>query len=199
MQLLEQLHSLSIVDQVFFVKHGFGDAIAAPFQCVHHAFAACASSRPDSIAVEDFAERITYDDLDKQSNYLAVQLQSLGIQRYSRVCLLIERSISMVVAILAILKAGAVYVPLDGNVASKTTIQHVLQDSKASAILTFRKFRDRIVNEVKIPIVFLDDSPGKYTESSLDERCLGGDLSMADDSVYVIYTSGKATINVVLL
>ncbi|KAE9395076.1 nonribosomal peptide synthetase 12 [Gymnopus androsaceus JB14] len=136
MQLLE---SLPVGDRVSFVEFGFGDAIAAPFQCVHHAFESCASSSPDSIA------------LDRQSSCLSVRLsQSLGIERHSRVCLLVERSISMVVAILAILKAGAAYVPLDGNVASRTTIQH-------SSV---------------VPVVFLDE------------------FALAEDSVYVIYTSG---------
>ncbi|KAG6830972.1 hypothetical protein H0H87_006623 [Tephrocybe sp. NHM501043] len=58
----------------------------------------------------------------------------------------------MVVAILAVLKAGAAYVPLDGNVASDDTLQHALDDSGASLLAVQRKFNGR-VNGVQIPLI----------------------------------------------
>ncbi|KAJ4482061.1 nonribosomal peptide synthetase 12 [Lentinula aciculospora] len=185
--LLGALQSLPVSDRVSFLEFGFGDIVNPPFQCVHHAFASYVALNSDDIAVEDFTNKITYADLDKRSTCLSVRLRSLGVGRRSRVCLLVERSISMVVAILAILKAGAAYVPLDGNVASDSTLQHVLQDSKAAAILTFRSFANR-VKACTIPTIYLDEFACECLDTAPCQKAL--DDSVAEDSVYVIYTSG---------
>ncbi|KAJ3837524.1 nonribosomal peptide synthetase 12 [Lentinula raphanica] len=187
--LLDSLQSLSISDRVSFLEFGFGDIVDPPFRCVHHAFAAHAASIPDNIAVEDFTANITYEDLDKKSTCLSIQLRSLGVGRHSRVCLLVERSISMVVGILGILKAGAAYVPLDGNVASDSTLQHVLQDSNASAILTFRTFARR-VDTHSVPVIYLDEFSCQCTADTSPCKRISTDSSVAEDSAYVIYTSG---------
>ncbi|KIK52042.1 hypothetical protein GYMLUDRAFT_251511 [Collybiopsis luxurians FD-317 M1] len=191
MQLLEAYYSsLCDTDRLSFVQFGFGDTVSVPFQCVHHAFASSVVSGPDNVAVEDFEKKITYAELDEQSNCLSIQLQSIGVRRGSRVCLLVERSISMVIGIMGILKAGAAYVPLDGNVASDTTIQHVLQDSQASAVLTFRKFSSRLENNVQVPILCLDEFTCHCSYASPCQTPPVGNLLTGEDSVYVIYTSG---------
>lgn len=171
------------------MEFGFGDTVVPPFQCVHHAFAFHAASSPVNIAVEDFAENITYAELDQKSTCLSVRLRSLGVGRHSRVCLLVERSVPMVIGILGIIKAGAAYVPLDGNVVSDSTLRHVLQDSSATAILTFRKFASRLEHSA-VPAIYLDDFK---CECLVTSECKNhfNDLSVAEDSVYVIYTSGE--------
>ncbi|KAJ3801535.1 nonribosomal peptide synthetase 12 [Lentinula aff. detonsa] len=187
--LLDALQSLSsISDRVSFLDFGFGDIVDPPFRCVHHAFGSHAASSPDSIAVEDFAAKITYADLDKKSTCLSVRLRSLGVERHSRVCLLVERSISMVIGVLGILKAGAAYVPLDGNVVSDSTLHHVLQDSNASAILTFRTFANRVESS-NAPVIYLDEFACECLDASPCKQAFD-DSSEAEDSVYVIYTSG---------
>ncbi|KAJ3854453.1 nonribosomal peptide synthetase 12 [Lentinula lateritia] len=184
----DPLQSLSVSDRVSFMEFGFGDIVVPPFQCVHHAFASHAASSPVNIAVEDFAENITYAELDRKSTCLSVRLRSLGVGRHSRVCLLVERSIPMVIGILGIMKAGAAYVPLDGNVVSESTLHHVLQDSSATAILAFRKFASRLESSA-VPAIYLDEFK---CECLVTSECKNhfNDLSVAEDSVYVIYTSG---------
>ncbi|KAH7878038.1 nonribosomal peptide synthetase 12 [Lentinula edodes] len=178
----DHLQCLSVSDRVSFMEFGFGDTVVPPFQCVHHAFVSHAASSPVNIAVEDFAENITYAELDQKSTCLSVRLRSLGVGRHSRVCLLVERSIPMVIGILGVIKAGAAYVPLDGNVVSDSTLHHVLHDSSATAILAFRKFASRLESSA-VPAIYLDDFK---CECLVTSECKNhfNDLSVAEDSVY---------------
>jgi non-ribosomal peptide synthetase component F len=110
------LASLSPEHRRLFASYGFGDAIDRPFECVHHAFEFHAAQQPHQIAVEHLADSISYGDLNSSANMLAARLRRRGVGRGSRVCLLVQRSIPMVVGILAALKAGAAYVPLDATI-----------------------------------------------------------------------------------
>ncbi|KAL0961153.1 hypothetical protein HGRIS_006125 [Hohenbuehelia grisea] len=175
---------LSISDIQLFSKFGFGEVCNIPFACVHHAFEHHAALRPDAIAVENFAETISYGELDRQANCLAQQLRVSGVQPGSKVCLLVERSVLMVVAILATLKSGACYVPLDGNIVSDSTLSHVLRDSKAAVVLTLQKFASRL-GEAKV--VILDNAICAEPSHHCSKP---DDLASANDSVYIIYTSG---------
>ncbi|KAG7088434.1 hypothetical protein E1B28_012427 [Marasmius oreades] len=178
------LEELSTEDRSAFFRLGRGDVVPVPFLRVHDAFDHYAALYPYNIAVEDFTEQITYAELDRLANHLALHLQSLGITRGSRVCLLVERSIYMVIGILGILKAGGGYVPLDGNVVSDKTLHHVLGDSKAGAVLSMRPFMERVPTS-DIPVICLEDalsSTGDVTRPQAN--------ASADDSVYIIYTSG---------
>ncbi|TMQ10165.1 MAG: hypothetical protein E6J91_27705 [Deltaproteobacteria bacterium] len=80
---------------------------------VDEAIEAQAARAPAAIAVVFGAERVTYADLDARANRLAHHLISLGVGPEQRVALLLERSVAMVVAILAVLRAGGAYLPLD--------------------------------------------------------------------------------------
>lgn len=182
----EALHTLSANDKDLFSKFGLGDIIDSPFHCVHHAFEFQARNHPDSIAVEDFQHRITYSELDRQANCLAALLRGKGIAPSSRVCLLAERSILMIVGIVAILKAGGAYVPLDGNVVSDSTLKHALRDSASSLVLVQRKFVERVHD---VPTICLEES---ICDSASATHCRKPvDLSTTTDSAYIIYTSGK--------
>ncbi len=61
--------------------------------------------------------------------------------------MLVERSILMVVAMLGVLKAGAAYIPFDGNVVSDSTLAHALKDSGSDVVLTLPKFMSRVAGE----------------------------------------------------
>ena len=77
--------------------------------------AARAQQIPQRVAIEFEKQSLTYEQLEQRSNQLARLLQQKGVGRDVLVGLLVERSLEMVVALLAILKAGAVYVPLDAK------------------------------------------------------------------------------------
>ncbi|KAG6852174.1 hypothetical protein C0991_002474, partial [Blastosporella zonata] len=182
----DTIKHLSDTDKELFTKFGLGETASTPFKCVHQAFEHHASLHPESIAVEDFSHKITYAELDRQSSCLASRLRARGVLPNSRVCLLVERSIPMVIGILAILKAGAAYVPLDGNVVADKTLNHALKDSGSALVLLQRKFTHRVS---AIPIVCLEDS---FCESPFPStHCVKPeDLAKTEDSAYIIYTSG---------
>lgn len=181
------LSSLSPADKALFFEFGIGTTFPSPFKCVHHAFEFYAQAQPAAIAVEDIQQSITYSELERQANCLASRLRSMGVgvDTNSRVCLLVERSILMVVGILAILKAGAAYVPLDGNIVSDSTLRHALKDSGSSIALVLRKFAHRVP---ETPNVCLEDS---ICQDATSVHCVKPqDSTKSSDGVYVIYTSG---------
>jgi non-ribosomal peptide synthetase component F len=179
------LDALAAVDKLLFSQFGCGPTVGPPFQCVHHAFQCHALHNPDAVAVQDGLDTITFAELNRQSNCLASRLRGQNIGPGSRVCLLVERCISMVVGILGILKAGAAYVPCDGKVVSDKSLEHILRDSGSRVVITLHKFSHRVPD---LPVIFLD---GPQCECSQDNRCFQPlDQSLGHDSVYVIYTSG---------
>ncbi|KZV65298.1 nonribosomal peptide synthetase 12 [Peniophora sp. CONT] len=179
------LSHLSPRDRELFVEYGRGKPITVPFSCVHHAFEHHAALQPDAVAVEHLGESITYAQLDRSANALASRLQAAGVVRGSRVCLLVQRSIAMVVGIVAVLKAGGAYVPLDGSIVTDSTLQHVLTDSGALIVLTLEEFRHRLAPGTSL--LCIDDCI--IREAQKETRRVVAS-SEASDSVYIIYTSG---------
>ncbi|KAH9480438.1 Adenylate-forming reductase 03009 [Psilocybe cubensis] len=180
----DPLRDLPPSDKALFVEFGVGPTVPSPFQCVHHAFESHARSQPDAIAVEDFEHTITYSELDRRANCLASRLQDIGVVLDSRICFLAERSIDMVVGILGILKAGAAYVPLDGNIVSDSTLKHALRGSGTSVVLVLQKFAHRVEGRQTICLeeIICKESNSHCTKPK--------DLSTSKHGVYVIYTSG---------
>src|SRR5438093_8159022 len=72
-----------------------------------------AQSRPDAVAIVDGAQRMTYRDLDAQSDGLAGMLRRIGCKQGERVALVMPKSADAIVAVLGILKAGCTYTPID--------------------------------------------------------------------------------------
>ncbi|BAY81640.1 peptide synthetase [Calothrix parasitica NIES-267] len=81
--------------------------------CIHQLFEAQAEKTPDKIAVVFESEQLTYKELNQKANQLARYLQSVGVERETRVGICLERSEKMLVGLLGILKAGGTYIPLD--------------------------------------------------------------------------------------
>lgn len=80
---------------------------------IHCLFEDAARKYPANIAAEFASEKITYDELNKKANVLANHLGSLNIQQGEPVCICLDRSIELIIALLGILKAGAAYIPVD--------------------------------------------------------------------------------------
>ncbi|TFY80212.1 hypothetical protein EWM64_g3797 [Hericium alpestre] len=178
------INHLPPVDRRLFVEFGFGTRQAPDFQCVHHAIEHQARSHPDSVAVEHLGSSITYRELEQSAKCLASQLRAMGVKPGVRVCLLVQRSIAMVIGIVAVLKAGGAYVPLDGSIATQSTLEHVIKDAGCLLVLALNEFRHRVRG---IPCVGLDD----YLVQDDKKTCENPeDLSAPSDSAYIIYTSG---------
>ncbi|TFK24962.1 nonribosomal peptide synthetase 12 [Coprinopsis marcescibilis] len=181
------LSNLSSTDRTLFWKYGIGAKQTVPFECAHHAFEFHAKNNPDLIAVDELGTTMTYGELDRRANCLAARLRSVGVVQGSRVCLLVERSIPLPIGVLGVLKAGAAYIPLDGNIVSDSTLKHALLDSGSTVALTLRKFEHRLEG-APVPVVFLEDAicPTHNHNHCIKPR----DTTTSEDSVYIIYTSG---------
>ena len=175
-----------VADASLFHRFGFGRREQPPFRCVHHAFEHHVLRDPEAIAVSHLGSTITYNDLNRRANALANRLRADGVVPGARVCLLAQRSIPMVVGILAILKAGGAYVPLDGGIVTDSTLGFVVRNAKCTLVLTLTDYVHRVV-DVNIPIINLDEEmKAEHREDATVE-----DLSSPNDSAYIIYTSGE--------
>jgi non-ribosomal peptide synthetase component F len=186
---LPALSNLTANDKDLFYRYGIGPARPVHIPIIHHAFETHARNQPDEIAVEHtlFSHSLTYNQLDVQANRLARRLRALEIIPGKRVCILARRSIYFIVAILAVLKSGAQYVPLDAVTITDATLDHVLNDSKPSTVLVMDEFAHRVKSDV--PILNLEDTILADEVSNADAT-KPEDTTSPSDGAYIIYTSG---------
>ncbi len=106
-----------------------------PEQCIHQQFEAQVEQTPDAVAVIFENQCLTYRELNQRSNQLAHYLKTLGVKPEVLVGICIERSLEMVVGLLAILKAGGAYLPLDPAYPQER-LDLMLKDAQVSVLLT---------------------------------------------------------------
>ena len=126
------------------------NATAAPYpheQCIDELFEAQVARTPEAIAVVFEDERLSYGELDARANQLAHHLRGIGIGPEVVVGLCVERSLEMVVGLLAILKAGGAYVPLDPGYPVER-LAFMLGDSAPVAVLSHGKVSAEVRFEV---------------------------------------------------
>lgn len=124
-----------------------------------------ASRSPDKVALVFEDETLTYAQLNARANQLARVLQGKGIENGAVVALLVNRSLEMVIGILAILKLGAAYVTLDPE-HPRHRIKFVLSDSGTSAVLTQKVFTE-VVDDLdgSFNCVFVDDKDNYHGDT----------------------------------
>ena len=170
----------------------FGVALPTAFVAVHHAFRFHALTRPNALAAEhpDAGARATYAELDVASQHLAARLRARGVRPGACVGLLVRRGVPMLVGILAVLKAGGTYVPLDGGVATDAILAHVLGDAAPLVVLASRPFvgRPSALGYPSEDVICLEDAIEKAR--AVGGRPLVADMTEPDDAAYIIYTSG---------
>ncbi|WP_123417576.1 non-ribosomal peptide synthase/polyketide synthase, partial [Pseudomonas brassicacearum] len=154
-------------------------------QTIHGLFEAQVLRTPDAVAVRHGQRQLNYRELNGLSNRLAHYLRKQGVQPDSRVAICVERGIDMVVGLLAILKAGGGYVPLDPAY-PLDRIAYMLEDSAPAAILVQGATR-RLLGETAVPVIDLDR--GVWQDESAPNPQVPGLTS--SHLAYVIYTSGS--------
>ncbi|MFC3396063.1 amino acid adenylation domain-containing protein [Brenneria rubrifaciens] len=153
---------------------------------IHPQFEAQAARTPDAIAVLFGDNALTYDELNRRANQLAHHLISLGVRPDDRIAICVERGLDMMVGLLAILKAGAAYLPLDPAYPAER-LRYMLDDAQPVALLTQTAQRETF--DDTRPILLLDTpASAAYAESNPDARTLGLN---SRHLAYVIYTSGS--------
>jgi non-ribosomal peptide synthetase component F len=185
------IDNLSSEDQRLFNQYGRGPRVDIPFDLVHKAFEDIVDHHPHITAARHYdGTTITYQELDRRANILGNQLIERGLRPNHRVCIVVSRSIELLVGILAVLKAGAQYVPLDGGIVADAALEHIFNDTGARVVLCLSKFRAKVelhARTTKADIVELDGH---------DQKVLFGNearpniLMNSDFGSYMIYTSG---------
>jgi amino acid adenylation domain-containing protein len=152
--------------------------------CVHHMVEAQTSRTPGSIAVVDDQRQMTYLELNETANKLAMHLVKQGVKEGTIVALFVERTVDMIVGLLAISKAGGTYLPLD-PIYPKARLELILTDAKPVLVLTQTSLVEKLP-ETGAKFVLLDVKE-KYIQEAADNLSFGDPLRPA----YILYTSGS--------
>ncbi|WP_338862076.1 amino acid adenylation domain-containing protein [Mycetohabitans rhizoxinica] len=141
---------------------------------------------PDAVAVRFEGQALSYRELNRQANRLAHYLRELGIGPDSLVGVQMERSVELIIALLAIMKAGGAYLPLDPGYPDER-LALIIDDAAVTVLLTQQRFRSRLAG-YDGEVLCLDDA---------NQQALFGDeanpvpINGPDDLAYIIYTSGS--------
>ena len=162
-------------------------AISLPQQkSVHELFEVQVGRTPKAIAVVSGREECTYSELERRANQLAHYLHALGVQPGERVGLCVDRSVSMMVGLLGILKAGATYIPLDPAY-PVARLSQMMEDSQAAMLVTQEKLRAAVpANNAQV--VCLDSESGRISRESTERPRVA---ISGEELAYLIYTSGS--------
>ncbi|WP_282550171.1 non-ribosomal peptide synthetase, partial [Streptomyces rochei] len=155
-----------------------------------------AARHPGRTALTFEGTSLSYADLNARANRLARLLTARGIGPDALVALALPRSAELVVALLAVVKSGAAYVPLDPGYPADR-LAHALSDSAPAALLTDRATADRLPAH-EVPLVVLGDDPA-HPDGDATRAYPATDLAQSErirpldprDTAYVIYTSGS--------
>ena len=154
-------------------------------KCIHQLFEEQVVRTPDRLAIWDDRQKVTYSELNQKANKLARHLHDSGAVEGSLVSICIERSTDLLVAMLAILKAGCTYIPLD-PIYPKDRLALILEDGNPVVMLTEKKLLDSLP-ETNTKNIFIEDV------KAYDHYA--GDNTSYDVTphtiAYLIYTSGS--------
>ncbi|MCJ8270286.1 MAG: amino acid adenylation domain-containing protein, partial [Psychrosphaera sp.] len=201
---IQQLPLLSKAEHHDMVhKFNRGPDVAIADQCIHQLFEWRVAQSSDDVAVEFGDEALTYSQLNRKANQLAVYLRIKGVGRGTLVGLCVARSFELQIAILAVLKAGGAYVPFDPN-NPPSRLLYMVEDSAISLMLT-NTFENKFSERFDIGAILKDGGCEGIETLNLDEPQVQQQLNQlssrnssqnhsdeisSSDAAYIIYTSG---------
>jgi amino acid adenylation domain-containing protein len=156
-------------------------------RCLHELIESQADRRPEAVAVSSRHEQLTYAQLDERANQLAHHLMDLGAGPDVPVAISMEKSPELVVGLLAILKAGSAYLPLDPAYPAER-LAYMLSDAAAPVLLTQAHLQDGLPTSDAVHIVSIDTDQADIAARSTERPRSG---VTAENLAYVIYTSGS--------
>jgi non-ribosomal peptide synthetase-like protein len=165
------------------------DPSLAQSELLHELFERQADLHPMQTAVECNEESLTYAELEHQANRLARRLRAQGVGRGTFAAILLPRSKEVYVAMLAILKTGAAYVPLDASYPADR-VAYILNDCKVRTVITVTECADRLDPQA-YQTILLDKSSREITRESKRRLSRSETGTASEDLAYVIYTSGS--------
>jgi amino acid adenylation domain-containing protein len=147
---------------------------------------------PDSVALVFDSQSLTYQQLNERANQLARQLIELGVRPESLVAILMKRSTEMVVSLLAVLKAGAAYLPLDSSYPAQR-LSFMLEDAQPVVLLRPAAMKSSLLDVPQgMAVVELDEQKSAATPDVAEYETTNPEVAVSPDNLaYVIYTSGS--------
>ena len=167
-----------------------GGATGGPDLCLHQLFEAQAARVPEATAlVSPEGVRLTYRDLNGRAERLARRLRALGFGPEKVAGVLLERTADLVVALLAVLKAGGAYAPLDPNYPRQRVIL-MLETSRAAVLVTGRRIAEAFQDAMPagLATIFLEPDREEEPETGVEEEA---GRALPDNLAYLIFTSGS--------
>jgi amino acid adenylation domain-containing protein len=173
------------------IVHSFNStqAVYAREKLVHELFEGQARKTPDTVAVQYEDRSLTYAGLNHQANQLARHLRAQGVGAEHPVAICMERSTQMLVAVLAVLKAGAAYLPIDPNYPAER-IQYMLEDAAPRILLTQQALLSSLPG-TRTCVIALDERLSLLEGYSAEDNPPARIGLVPQSLVYVIYTSGS--------
>lgn len=166
-------------------EHAGGEIYATEY-CLHQMFELQVQLRPDAIAVSYEQEQLSYEELNVRANRLSHTLRQLGVGPEVPVGIYIERSIEMVIGLLAILKAGGGYVPLD-PASPAERLSYMIKDARIEVLLTQQILAGNVEEPPKHVLCLDRDWVEIGQQPSTAPSC----QVTSDNMAYIIYTSGS--------
>jgi amino acid adenylation domain-containing protein len=149
-----------------------------------------AASTPNAVAVEYDGQELKYCDLNRQANRLAHYLRALGVKPDTLVAVCVDRSLEMIVGLLAVMKARGAYVPIDPAY-PQDRLQFMLEDSRPAVLLTQSHLRE-LFTEIRADLKLIDLGGAEAWSSQPGSNPEHATIGLTvKDLVYVIYTSGS--------
>lgn len=183
---IEQIELVSPEEREQILQHFNAPGLVySPHRTFVELFADQAIRNPARLAVVSGPNQLTYSELDTQTNQLARTLCAKGVGPEEIVAVVADNSLDMVIAILAILKAGAAFLIIDINNPA-TRIKFMLKDSRAKYLLTQSNFLYQLNLEEFIGEIVCLDGSRVYQGDSTPLKC----VNLPEDLAYVVYTPG---------
>ena len=170
---------------------GYAQDVLPQQQLIHQQFEARALAEPDAIALVHDNVSLTYAELNRRANRLARHLSNIGVRPDARVALCLERGIGMVIGILATLKAGGGYVPLDPDYPADR-LNYMIEDSAPVVLLTESALAALVdgLSLGEARVVLIDGADAAAIAGQADSNLNIAGLAPAH-LAYIIYTSGS--------
>ncbi|MFS0838681.1 amino acid adenylation domain-containing protein [Paenibacillus sp. 1P03SA] len=186
---LGELDPVDAEERTGLLRLGRSNAVPTQELSLHRLFERQAEETPRQIAVEMGERAYTYSELNERANRFAHALARHGVTPGAKVALLLLRSPDMMAAILAVLKAGAVYVPIDPQYPEER-ILFMLRDTEARVIVVAAatmEMGSRVAGD-SLDVIDMDGLDTKWTKEASHDLDIDGS---ADDLAYIMYTSGS--------
>ena len=184
-QRLSELSLLTAAEQQLFAEWNQTEREYRSDNCIHELFEQQVTRTPEAVAVVFDEVRVSYRELNRRANQLAHYLQRLGVGPEMQVGILLDRSLEMIIVMLAVLKAGGAYVPLDPRYPAER-LAFMIEDAALKVLITQAGWRERLSGSAVSQVIEIEEESwhGEETENPQVDVTSG-------NLAYVIYTSGS--------